>query len=66
MDNWIDVTEQLPEIETAVLVFESNFGMEVDCMEYNDHGDLVWCGNCKRSMMVKVTHWMDLPEPPQD
>lgn len=62
---WISVDDRSPDMETAVLTHLSNFGMEVDCMEYSDCGGLIWRGNSKQSPWIKITHWMELPDPPQ-
>lgn len=61
---WISINDCLPQPTEAVLIHLSNFGMEVDCMEYGEGGDLYWCGSHNRDHWDKVTHWMPLPEPP--
>lgn len=62
---WISIDDRLPQPTEAVLIHLSNFGIEVDCMEYSECGELAWCGSNKRAHWDKVTHWMALPPDPK-
>jgi hypothetical protein len=65
---WIPVSERLPEENVSVLVFTKDgkfdrAGMHVAILDedgewYPSHGD--------GYMFPVVTHWMPLPEPPND
>jgi hypothetical protein len=64
---WIPVTERLPEetrVPKDVLVYHKlgNCGMYVDRAWY-DSDKNKW--RSALSMNMKVTHWMQMPEPPQ-
>ncbi len=56
---WIDVQDHLPDDETRVLVaFDDG---EVD-VAYRDADR--WLGAMDSVLETAVTHWADLPEPP--
>ena len=54
---WIPVTERLPDVWKHVITFDEDDGVRVN-----------WrCGdNVSWSMGYHVTHWMPLPEPPEE
>lgn len=68
LPRWIPVSERLPEENVSVLVFTKDgkfdrAGMHVAILDedgewYPSHGD--------GYMFPVVTHWMPLPEPPND
>ena len=72
---WISVKDKLPKINIYVLVYASDFHSSMkktycddsirianldEYDEWQDLDDDYW--GCK----MNVTHWMPLPEPPQD
>lgn len=58
MQQWIPVTERLPEENTTVIVSEDN-GIVFQCLYAYDGWDL-WEGN-----EVNITHWQPMPQPPK-
>ena len=66
---WISVEEKLPEAHAdgsvdAELVTDGEFIH----MAYYAHGQWIFCesGEMKEPMWNTVTHWMPLPEPPEE
>lgn len=59
VQNWIPVSERLPENDTAVIVATDN-GVVFQCLYAYDGWDL-WDG-----YTVNITHWMPLPNPPKE
>lgn len=59
MSEWLPVTERLPETLDTVIVADDE---GVTCGWY-DRG--VWSLS-ERSPWIDPTHWMPLPEPPED
>ena len=69
MPRWISVEERLPEAHAdgsvdAELVTDGEFIH----MAYYAHGQWIFCesGEMKGPMWNTVTHWMPLPEPPEE
>jgi hypothetical protein len=64
---WIDVQEKLPEKNGIYLVISD--GPWEQChsflSEYKSGHFLDWPPNCGCTGFDKVTHWMDLPMPPE-
>ena len=52
-NEWVSVEERLPEPTYCVLVYTTDYSIEVDALD----SDGEW-------MSYEVTHWMPLPEPP--
>ena len=52
-NEWVSVDERLPEPTYCVLVYTTDYSIEVDALD----SDGEW-------MSYEVTHWMSLPEPP--
>lgn len=52
-NEWVSVEERLPEPTYCVLVYTTDYSIEVDALD----SDGEW-------MSYEVTHWMSLPEPP--
>lgn len=62
INEWIPVSERLPEVDADVLVYDDSGGMptiEVDSMRYYEHVDASFWRNSKNA------HWMPLPCPPK-
>ncbi|HGW3891387.1 TPA: DUF551 domain-containing protein, partial [Escherichia coli] len=60
-DGWIPVSERMPEPYEYVLVTDGFDGCEV--MRVNTDG---YWGPAKSLYPGSITHWMPLPEPPQE
>ena len=56
---WIPVSEKLPEAYTPVIVYCSDGYSDVSIRSKNDKGEIVFAFD-------DVTHWMPLPEPPEE
>ena len=52
-NEWVSVEEKLPEPTYCVLVYTTDYSIEVDALD----SDGEW-------MSYEVTHWMYLPVPP--
>lgn len=63
VQRWIPVTERLPEIHEEVLVYRSGDGICLDSLEKNGLWEL---DLFTVSDLTQVTHWMPLPQPPED
>ena len=53
-NEWVSVEERLPEPTYCVLVYTTDYSIEVDALD----SDGEW-------MSYEVTHWMSLPAPPE-
>lgn len=60
-DGWIPVSERMPEPYEYVLVTDGFDGCEVMCVNTDGY----W-GPAKSLYPGGITHWMPLPEPPQE
>lgn len=58
MSEWISVKDRLPEEKTRVLVFVPRSGLKIDTDRIVGRIWVRWNG--------RVTHWMPLPEPPEE
>lgn len=64
---WVPVGEKLPELEQKVLACGAHHGMEVQQYHgsrFAADGHCVWIW--KHNTVKTVTHWMPLPEPPEE
>lgn len=57
---WIDVLDHMPDDEITVLVCCAN-----DDMWLAYHSDNTWKNQAYNDPLDDVTHWADLPEPPE-
>ena len=60
VQQWIPVTERLPEKHKRVLTVSDNGNIDVDWVDKFG----VWIGDIMS--FDEVTHWMPLPEPPKE
>lgn len=75
MDNWISVSEELPEINQAVALMNINQWENTggghdrniqDCGYLSDFGGKYWSIRGEMGMVLNAyTHWIDLPPPPE-
>ena len=63
MPRWIPVTERLPEDTTEVLVCSGIFAPFTEVAFYDGLWYSAWDGETE---IESVTHWMPLPEPPEE
>jgi Protein of unknown function (DUF551) len=62
---WISVKDRLPEEGTLVLIHRTGEPLSVDyTVDIPSEGPIWAC--LLQDEMYKVTHWMPLPEPPND
>ena len=61
---WISVEERLPDHEHEVLVYTDRYGGRTEFAYYVRHLE-AWYQNCCL-LIPNVTHWMPLPEPPEE
>ena len=61
---WIGVEERLPEHEHEVLVYTDRYGGRIEFAYYVRHLD-AWYQNCCL-LIPNVTHWMPIPEQPEE
>lgn len=74
MNEWISVKEQLPNENVPVLIFCKNsarFVSEKKVMRWPDGEETYWIvrgplGSGRKIASNRVTHWMPLPEPPEE
>ena len=82
MSEWIKCSERLPAIDQTVLVKQkytaelmiariARWGEWVEqCESLQVYGDATWdtqiCKNTEADSYDSVTHWMPLPQPPED
>lgn len=57
---WVSVNERLPEDERRILVSDSEYGTLTACYLRKSGRWINPAVSC-----LKVTHWQELPEPPQ-
>ena len=57
---WISVKDRLPNSGTGVLVFTDDY------CAYTAHYDGYWWLSGEPTLSYNVTHWMPLPEPPEE
>ena len=69
---WIPVTERLPEEGVPVLINYIGIDGKVyadGVAVWTDYGCFWWEGSlayCEEEVAVPITHWMPLPEPPEE
>ncbi len=65
--NWISVKDRLPDPYIPVLIFNKNWARSPQVGVYHDHlGFLLWSDLSKLPKEYSFTHWMPLPEPPEE
>ncbi|HFZ1674455.1 TPA: DUF551 domain-containing protein [Klebsiella pneumoniae] len=66
-ERWIPVSERMPELDTRVLLYFSNYGGHIEDGCIGDDGDgpyhYLFDGD---SLQYEPTHWMPLPAPPKE
>ena len=61
---WIPVTERLPECGVRVLIYSKELGVRFSNRLYHHENGRPFV--VEYEGYVKVTHWMPIPEPPED
>ena len=69
VQEWIPVTERLPEPETDVIAFVGGY-IEILSYRYDRRGNLAFMymddsGRWHERIRPSVTHWQPLPQPPK-
>lgn len=59
MSNWIKVTDELPEENKDVLIYDPEVGV---CIAWRDEDDFCALG----LNFVEATYWMPIPEIPEE
>lgn len=63
MTEWIKCSERMPEVMKDVLLFDRG-NMTVGWLEMGERKFyFTWGGRCS---MSGISHWMPLPEPPEE
>ena len=62
---WIDVNERLPEIGERVLVYCRSQGVQICYKGFCDNSELWLMAYDSSVAYLNISHWMELPEPPQ-
>lgn len=65
MPEWISVDDKLPELGKEVLAYCAGRFMEVARLDFKD-GEKRFLCMWDSTALYRVTHWMPLPEPPQE
>lgn len=65
VQEWIPVSERLPEINGRVLVYRPGMPFEIHVARYSDIGWNRWDAIDDNTPHGAITHWMPLPEPPK-
>ncbi len=63
MTEWISVEERLPEREILAIDDRENYLVG---MIYRSNDDKRWVCEAAGVLIYPVTHWMPLPEPPEE
>jgi hypothetical protein len=65
---WISVKDGLPKVDTKVIVWNTEYpDIEFMKMGYYDPSSGTKTGwRCGEYMDLHVTHWMPLPQPPEE
>jgi len=58
---WISVSDRLPEVGNWCLAFSDN---QPEILFIDSHEPVIWIQH--GDWLDKVTHWMPLPEPPNE
>ena len=61
VNQWISVDKALPIYDGLVLAVDKN-----NTIRLGMYTDLGWTSQFGNPMVAHITHWMPLPEPPQD
>jgi len=64
--NWISVKDRLPEFDVSVLVFCPVWGRYLAYYNQIDGDFGQWCNWDMKCGLLPPTHWMPLPEPPDE
>lgn len=63
--NWISVKDSLPAIGGQYIVSKDGFVFSAEFVPAAGGIKSFWCGTFTNNI-EKVTHWMPLPEPPEE
>lgn len=65
-DGWISVKDRLPDRSGNYLVYTSIEGRSIIKTSYWMASTQTWLGVEACSVLIRITHWMPLPEPPKE
>ena len=63
---WISVKDRLPKDDEDVLVIDDTGRMAVSCYFFSSYGSWLWENRDDQVLLGEVTHWMPLPNPPEE
>ncbi len=64
MNNWKNITDELPPLHEFVLVVEDLIGIVAIARRIGSKKPYWWAGRIDEPFQLGVTHWMPLPKPP--
>ncbi|HFP3716051.1 TPA: DUF551 domain-containing protein [Escherichia coli] len=65
-DGWISCSERMPPVGVDVQLFVSSTGEQFTGFNLDNTGDFQYAQYFGAPIVCEATHWMPLPEPPQE